>query len=44
MFITDYLVQRKQTWIPIAVRVAGSWLTAVGILVLAATGKALFKA
>lgn len=31
---TAYLLRLKPAWLPIAVRVAGSWITAVGILVL----------
>jgi urease accessory protein len=43
MLIADYLVQRKENWLKIAVRVAGSWIAAIGILVLAAGSKAIFK-
>jgi urease accessory protein len=32
---TDYLLKRKLGWLSIAVRVAGSWIAAVGILVVA---------
>lgn len=43
LITTDWLLRRKAAWIPIAVRVAGSWIAAVGILVLAVTAKALFS-
>lgn len=38
---TAYLLRLKPAWIPIAVRVAGSWMTAIGILALSMGGKAL---
>ena len=38
----DYLLQRNLGWLRIAVRVAGSWLAAIGILVLAGSWKQLF--
>jgi urease accessory protein len=44
MIVTDYLLRQKPTWLPIAVRVAGSWIAAIGILVLAISGKAILKA
>lgn len=36
MILVDWLLRRKAAWIAIAVRVAGSWITAIGMLVLAA--------
>jgi urease accessory protein len=44
LFVTDYLLRRKAGWIHIAVRVAGSWIAAIGILVLATSGAAILKA
>lgn len=44
MIATDYLLRRKAGWIHIAVRVAGSWIAAIGILVLATSGAAILKA
>jgi urease accessory protein len=41
MLVADYLVQRRENWLKIAVRVAGSWMAAIGILVLAASSKAI---
>lgn len=38
---TAYLLRLKPAWIPIAVRVAGSWITAIGVLALSMGGKAL---
>lgn len=38
---TAYLLRLKPVWIPIAVRVAGSWITAIGILALSMGGKTL---
>ena len=35
LIVTDYLLRRKAGWMHIAVRVAGSWIAAIGILVLA---------
>jgi urease accessory protein len=32
--LTDFLLRRDNTWMPIAVRVAGSWSAAIGLLVL----------
>ncbi len=39
--MVDYLLKRKTGWITIAVRVAGSWIAAIGILVLATAGKSM---
>ena len=39
--MVDYLLRRKAGWITIAVRVAGSWIAAIGVLVLATAGKSL---
>lgn len=44
LIVTDYLLHRKADWIRIAVRVAGSWIAAIGILVLATSGAAILKA
>lgn len=38
---TDWLLQRKIGWVEIAVRVAGSWIAAIAILVLAGNWNAL---
>lgn len=42
LITTDWLLRRKTGWITIALRVAGSWIAAIGILVLAVGGRALF--
>jgi urease accessory protein len=39
--MVDYLLKRKIGWITIAVRVAGSWIAAIGVLVLATAGKSM---
>jgi urease accessory protein len=44
LIVTDYLLRRKAGWIHIAVRVAGSWIAAIGMLVLATSGAAILKA
>jgi urease accessory protein len=41
MLMVDFLLRRNLGWITIAVRVAGSWIAAIGVLVLATAGKAL---
>jgi urease accessory protein len=41
MLMVDFLLKRKAGWIPIAVRVAGSWIAAIGVLVLATTGRTM---
>jgi urease accessory protein len=38
---TDHILRRKVKWMSIAVRVAGSWIAAIGLLVLATMGKRL---
>ena len=38
---TDYVLRRKVGWMSIAVRVAGSWIAAIGMLVLATSWKRL---
>lgn len=43
LIVTDYLLRRRAGWPAIAVRAAGSWIAAIGILVLALSGKALFQ-
>jgi urease accessory protein len=37
----DWLLRRKYAWLRIAVRVVGSWIAAIGILVLAASARTL---
>lgn len=44
MIVTDYLLQRRVGWLQIAVRVAGSWIAAIGVLVLATSGRAILRA
>lgn len=44
LIFTNFLLRRKAHWTHIAVRVAGSWIAAIGILVLAAGGAAILKA
>lgn len=44
LIVTDWLLRRKAGWLHIAVRVAGSWIAAIGILVLAVSGRTLFAA
>ena len=39
--MVDYLLKRRVGWITIAVRVAGSWIAAIGVLVLATAGKSM---
>lgn len=39
--MVDFLLKRKAGWLLIAVRVAGSWIAAIGVLVLATTGRAM---
>jgi urease accessory protein len=39
--MVDFLLRRKTGWITIAVRVAGSWIAAIGVLVLATAGKSM---
>jgi urease accessory protein len=41
MMAVDKLLRKNVGWMKIAVRVAGSWIAAIGILVLAVTWKAL---
>ncbi|HEY5929412.1 MAG TPA: HupE/UreJ family protein, partial [Burkholderiales bacterium] len=41
LIVTDWLLRRKAGWLKIAVRVAGSWIAAIGILVLAVSGRTL---
>jgi urease accessory protein len=42
--MVEYLLKRGIGWITIAVRVAGSWIAAIGVLVLATAGKSLLAA
>jgi urease accessory protein len=41
VIMTDYVQRRKVGWMTIAVRVAGSWIAAIGLLVLATSWKRL---
>jgi urease accessory protein len=41
MLMTDFILGRKIGWMQIALRVAGSWIAAIGILVLATSAKTL---
>lgn len=41
MAVSDALLRLKPAWPRVAVRVAGSWVAAVGILVLGLGGRAL---
>lgn len=41
--MVDFLLKRKIGWITIAVRVAGSWIAAIGVLVMATAGKSLLN-
>jgi len=43
MIVTDFVLRQKAGWMHIAVRVAGSWMAAIGILVLATGGRTLLK-
>ena len=39
--MVDFLLKRKAGWMQIAVRVAGSWIAAIGVLELATTGRTM---
>lgn len=39
--MVDFLLKRKAGWVQIAVRVAGSWIAAIGVLVLVTTGRTM---
>ena len=39
--LVGFLLRRKAGWLHIAVRVAGSWIAAIGVLVLATTGRTM---
>ncbi len=39
--MVDFLLKRQTGWIKIAVRVAGSWIAAIGVLALATAGKTM---
>lgn len=41
VIVTDYVLRRKVGWMRVAVRVAGSWIAAIGMLVLATSWKRL---
>ncbi|HWA14495.1 MAG TPA: HupE/UreJ family protein [Burkholderiales bacterium] len=42
LITTDWLQRKDVGWVRIALRVAGSWIAAIGILVLAVSGRTLF--
>lgn len=42
LITTDWLQRKRIGWVQIALRVAGSWIAAIGILVLAVSGRTLF--
>jgi urease accessory protein len=44
MITADFLLRQKANWMHIAVRVAGSWIAAIGILVLATSARTILKA
>ena len=44
MILTDFVMRQRAGWMHIAVRVAGSWIAAIGILVLATSAATLLKA
>jgi urease accessory protein len=41
LVVTDYVLRKNVGWMRIAVRVAGSWIAAIGMLVLATSWKRL---
>lgn len=41
MIMVDYILRQKYNWMRIAVRVTGSWIAAIGLLVLATSGSAI---
>ena len=41
MIVVEFILRQQYNWMRIAVRVAGSWITAIGILVLATSWKAI---
>jgi hypothetical protein len=41
LIAVDWVLRQKYAWMRIAVRVLGSWIAAIGILVLAASAKTL---
>jgi urease accessory protein len=43
MIAADFVLRQKAGWMHIALRVAGSWIAAIGILVLATSSAALLK-
>ena len=44
LIVTDWLLRSKAAWLQIVIRVAGSWIAAIGILVLAVSGRTLLSA
>jgi urease accessory protein len=44
MLAVEFILRQKYHWMHIAVRVAGSWITAIGLLVLATSGRAFLHA
>jgi len=43
MIVADFALRQKAGWMHIAVRVAGSWIAAIGILVLAISGSTILN-
>lgn len=41
MIASDFVLRQKYGWMHIALRVVGSWITAIGVLVLATSGRAI---
>lgn len=41
MLAAEFILRQRYAWMHIALRVTGSWITAMGILVLATSGRAL---
>ena len=41
MIVVEFILRQQYDWMRIAVRVAGSWITAIGVLVLATSWKAI---
>jgi len=44
IILTDFVLRQKAGWMRIALRVAGSWIAAIGILVLATSASTLSRA
>jgi urease accessory protein len=41
MIASDFVLRQRYGWMHIALRVVGSWITAIGVLVLATSGRAI---